>query len=76
LADMKQQAAAESERLAAVAKSQLEAERDAAVNALRSEVGELAVELASRIVGEKLKNDAVAERVVEEFIAELEGKKA
>jgi F-type H+-transporting ATPase subunit b len=76
LADMKQQAAAESERLAAVAKAQLEAERDAAVNALRNEVGELAVELASRIVGEKLKNDAVAERVVEEFIAELEGKKA
>jgi F-type H+-transporting ATPase subunit b len=73
---MKEQAAAEAERLAAVSKAQLEAERDAAVNALRAEVGAIAVDLASRIVGEKLKDDKVAERVVEEFIAELEGKKA
>jgi F-type H+-transporting ATPase subunit b len=76
LAQMKEQAAAEAERLAAVSKAQLEAERDAAVNALRAEVGAIAVDLASRIVGEKLKDDKVAERVVEEFIAELEGKKA
>jgi F-type H+-transporting ATPase subunit b len=76
LAQMKEQAAAEAERLAAVSKAQLEAERDAAVNSLRAEVGAIAVDLASRIVGEKLKDDKVAERVVEEFIAELEGKKA
>jgi F-type H+-transporting ATPase subunit b len=76
LTQMKEQAAAEAERLAAVSKAQLEAERDAAVNALRAEVGAIAVDLASRIVGEKLKDDKVAERVVEEFIAELEGKKA
>lgn len=75
LAEMKAQAASESDRLAQVAKSQLEAERDAAVVALRSEFGALAVELASRIVGQKLQEDAVANRVVDEFISELEGKK-
>lgn len=76
LAEMKAQAAADSERLAQVAKSQLEAERDATVIALRAEFGALAVELASRIVGQKLQDDAVANRVVDEFISELEGKKA
>lgn len=76
LAEMKAQAASESERLALTAKSQLQAERDAAVIALRSEFGALAVELASRIVGQKLQDDAVANRVVDEFISELEGKKA
>ena len=74
LADMKSQAAAESERLAQVAKSQLEAERDAAVNALRNELGGLAIELASRIVAQKLQDDQVANKVVDDFIAELEKK--
>ena len=73
---MKAQAAAEAERLSQVAKSQLEAERDAAVNALRNEIGGLALELASRIVGAKLQEDQVANKVVDDFIAELEGKKA
>jgi F-type H+-transporting ATPase subunit b len=76
LSDMKAQAAAEAERLSQVAKSQLEAERDAAVNALRNEIGGLALELASRIVGAKLQDDQVANKVVDDFIAELEGKKA
>lgn len=75
LADMKAQAAAESERLAQVAKSQLDAEREAAVNALRNEIGGLAIELASRIVSAKLQDDQVANKVVDDFIAELEGKK-
>jgi F-type H+-transporting ATPase subunit b len=66
----------ESERLAQVAKAALEAERDSAINALRAEVGGLAIELASKIVGAKLQDDAVANKVVDDFIAELEAKKA
>jgi F-type H+-transporting ATPase subunit b len=76
LTEMKAQASLEAERLAQVAKAALESERDAAVNALRNEVGGLAIELASRIVGAKLQEDAVAQKVVDDFIAELEGKKA
>lgn len=76
LNQMREEAASERDRFLALGQSQLAAEREATLNALRSEVGELAVELASRIVGEKLKDDAVAARVVDEFIAELEGKRA
>jgi F-type H+-transporting ATPase subunit b len=76
LAEMKAQAAADAERMSALAQATLEAERDAAINSLRKEVGGLAIELASRIVGAKLQDDAVANKVVDDFIAELETKQA
>jgi F-type H+-transporting ATPase subunit b len=76
LAEMKAQALQDSERLASQAKAALTAERDSAVKALRTEIGGLAIELASRIVATKLQDDAVANKVVDEFIADLEGKKA
>lgn len=76
LAEMKAQASAESERLAQIAKSALDAERESAMNALRNEVGGLAIELASRIVAVKLQEDAIANKVVDDFIKELEAKKA
>jgi F-type H+-transporting ATPase subunit b len=76
LNQMREEAAVERERFLTLGQSQLAAEREATLNALRAEVGELAVELASRIVGEKLKDDAVAAKVVDDFIAELEGKRA
>ena len=76
LAEMKAQAAAEAERLQQTVKSSLEAEREVAQRVLRAEIGELAIELASRIVGQKLQEDAVANKVVDDFISELEGKRA
>ncbi len=76
LAEMKAQASAEYERLAQIAKSALDAERESAMNALRNEVGGLAIELASRIVAVKLQDDAIANKVVDDFIKELEAKKA
>lgn len=75
LAELKEQAAREAERLIEGGKSSLVAERDAAARALKAEIGALALELASRIVNEKLQDDQVANRVVDDFIAELEGKK-
>ena len=62
--------------MSALAQASLLAERDAAVNELRKEIGGLAIELASRIVGAKLQDDTVANKVVDDFIAELETKKA
>ena len=76
LSEMKSQAALDAERLTQLAQSALEAERDSAVRALREEIGGLAIELASKIVGAKLEEDAVANKVVDDFIAELEGKRA
>ncbi|MEN9731283.1 MAG: hypothetical protein RL488_593 [Actinomycetota bacterium] len=72
LAEMKETAAAEAARLTATAKAQIEAERQAALISLRAEVGSLAIELASNVVGESLKNEKLATSVVDQFLAELE----
>ena len=54
------------------AHAQIEAERQQALNSLRTEVGSLAVELASRIVGESLDDEARQSRTVDRFLAELD----
>jgi F-type H+-transporting ATPase subunit b len=75
IAELKEQANAEAARIAATAKAQIEAERQAALVSLRAEVGTLAIELASKVVGASLQNDKVATTVVNDFIADLEGGK-
>ncbi|MFC3299710.1 F0F1 ATP synthase subunit B [Arthrobacter agilis] len=72
LADLKEKAAAESTRITEQAHVQIEAERQAAVVSLRAEVGTLATDLAGRIVGESLADDARSSRVVDRFLADLE----
>lgn len=72
LAEMRQAAQAESERITARAQAQLAAEREQVVRSLRAEVGTLATQLAGRVVGESLEDDARAQRVVERFLADLE----
>jgi F-type H+-transporting ATPase subunit b len=58
--------------LTATAKAQIEAERQAALISLRAEVGSLAIDLASSVVGASLKNDKIASGVVDQFLADLE----
>ncbi|POH60002.1 F0F1 ATP synthase subunit B [Arthrobacter glacialis] len=72
LADLKEKAAEESARITAQAQVQIESERVAAVNSLRNEVGTLATQLAGKIVGEALNDDARSNRVVERFLTDLE----
>ena len=72
LAELKAQAQSESERITASAQAQIAAERQQAVISLRAEVGALATELASRVVGESLEDEARQRRTVERFLAELE----
>lgn len=72
LAELKEQAASEAARLTATAKAQIEAERQAALISLRAEVGSLAIDLASSVVGASLKNDKIASGVVDQFLADLE----
>lgn len=72
LADLKDKAAAEAARISEQAQVQIAAERQTAVTSLRSEVGILATELAGKIVGESLNDDARAARVVDRFLADLE----
>ena len=73
IAEMRDQAQAEAARIVEHAHSQIEAERQQAVTSLRAEVGTLATTLAGRIVGEALDDDARQSRVVERFLAEIEG---
>jgi F-type H+-transporting ATPase subunit b len=72
IADMREQAQAEARRLTESAQAQIESERQHALIALRSEVGALATELASRIVGESLADQARQSRMVDRFLDELE----
>jgi F-type H+-transporting ATPase subunit b len=73
VAEMREQAQAEATRIVDHGKTQIEAERQHAVTSLRAEVGTLATGLAGRIVGESLDDEARQSRVVERFLAELEG---
>ena len=72
LAELRAQGEAERQRLVAAAHEQIEADRAQAIQALRTEMGSLAVELASRVVGEALDEDARQRRVVDRFLEELE----
>jgi F-type H+-transporting ATPase subunit b len=62
----------EAARIVEHARAQIEADRQQAVISLRSEVGTIATELAGRIVGESLEDEARQSRVVDRFLAELD----
>ena len=72
IAEMREQAQAEARRVTEAAQAQIEAERQQALTSLRTEVGTLATELASRIVGESLTDEARQSRMVDRFLTELE----
>jgi F-type H+-transporting ATPase subunit b len=72
IAEMREKAQAEAARIVEHGKAQIQAERQAAVASLRTEVGTLATDLAGRIVGESLNDDERQGRVVERFLADLE----
>jgi len=76
LAEARSRAQAEANRIVEAAQRQIEAERQQAVVSLRTEVGALATELASRIVGESLLDDARRSRVIDRFLDELESEVA
>jgi F-type H+-transporting ATPase subunit b len=56
----------------ATAEAAMAAERAQAVSALTRQVGELALSLADKVVGEALSNDARVASTVDAFIADLE----
>jgi len=70
--DLLARAREESDRIIAAGKDQLVAERQTIVRELRGEIGTLAVDLASRIVGESLEEEVRRKGTVERFLAELD----
>jgi F-type H+-transporting ATPase subunit b len=72
VAEAREQAQTEAKRIVDHGHAQLEAERKQALASLRAEVGTLATNLASRIVGESLEDDERSNRVVDRFLSDLE----
>lgn len=72
LAEARAHAQTETGRITETASQHIAAERQQAMVSLRGDVGMLATELASRIVGESLADDARQKRVVDAFLADLE----
>ena len=70
--EAKEQATVEAARIAANAQLQIEAERTAALVSLRAEVGSLALDLASGVIGEALTDDKKSTALVDRFLADLE----
>lgn len=72
VAKAKDDALVEAARVTQSAQAQIEAERQSAVVSLRKEVGTLAIDLASGVVGESLAEDQKASALVDRFLADLE----
>lgn len=70
--EMREQAQAEANRITGAAHAQIEVERQQVLAQLRSHVGTLATDLAGRIVGESLEDEARQRRTVDRFLGELE----
>ena len=73
--EMRTKAQEEANRITAAARASIEAERQQAVTSLMQEVGTIATNLASKIVGEALDDQVRQSRVVDRFLADLEGSK-
>jgi F-type H+-transporting ATPase subunit b len=76
IAAMREQAQVEARRITEAARAQLESDRQQAFASLRAEVGALSVELASKIVGESLEDEARQSRVVDRFLADMDASRA
>jgi F-type H+-transporting ATPase subunit b len=73
LEDLRVQAQEESARIVARGEEQLVSQRQQVVNELRGQIGALAVDLAGRVVGESLAEEARRRGTVDRFLAELDG---
>lgn len=74
--DLVAKAQEERDRIIAAGSEALATERQTIVAQLRREVGEIAVDLASRIVGESLADEARRRGTVDRFLAEVESQSA
>lgn len=70
--DILAQARQEADRIIAAGREQLDAQRSTIVRDVRAELGDVAVDLASRIVGEALADEARQRGTIDRFMRELE----
>ncbi|MEV2223338.1 MULTISPECIES: F0F1 ATP synthase subunit B [Nocardia] len=72
LAQMRAEAQAESDRIVAAGHSQLEAQRQQILTELRAEVGKTAVDLAEKIIGQSVSDEAKQAASIDRFLSELD----
>ncbi|WP_199439627.1 F0F1 ATP synthase subunit B [Umezawaea beigongshangensis] len=70
--EMREQAQAESARIVAQGQHQLDAQRAQIVAELRADLGRVAIDLASKVVGESLEDDTRRRGTVDRFLDELD----
>src|SRR5262245_8258824 len=66
-AELREEAQAEARRLIEAAHAQIEVDKQQALAQLRTEIGRLSTDLAGRIVGESLEDEARQRRIVDRF---------
>ncbi|GHG56579.1 F0F1 ATP synthase subunit B [Streptomyces griseocarneus] len=76
IAEMRSEGQRQREEIIAAGHAQIEADRKAAAATLRQDVGQLAIDLAGRIVGESLADSARQSRTIDRFLDALEDKSA
>ncbi|MFI5777500.1 F0F1 ATP synthase subunit B [Nocardia sp. NPDC051570] len=74
LAQMRSEAQSEADRIVAAGHSQLEAQRQQIVTELRGELGRTAVDLAEKIIGQSVSDQAKQAASIDRFLAELDEK--
>lgn len=74
--EARSEARAAAQAVTAQAEAQLAADRSQATAALTRQIGEIAVDLAGKVVGQSLSDDARVRQTVEDFIADLERQSA
>lgn len=76
VADLKVRAEEEYRRMTVLNETRLAAERQSVVSALRQEVGRHTLDLAEQLVARSLQDPARQRRVVDRFVADLDGSRA
>ena len=72
MAEAKERAVTESEALVKRAREAIEREKVTAINEVKREVAQMAIEVASKVVGETLSTDAGQQKLMERYIREIE----
>lgn len=72
LAQLRSEAQAESDRIVTSGQAQLDAQRQQIVTELRSELGHTAVDLAEKIIGQSVADDAKQAASIDRFLTELD----
>lgn len=72
MSEAKEKSQSESDAMVRRTRELLEREKQAALSEVKREVARLAIEVASRVVGERLKSDSEQQKLIERYINEIE----